>query len=260
MSYETLIYREADGVATVTLNRPAALNSFDPTMIDEIQRVWRSLRFNDDVHAVILTGAGEKAFSVGIDMTHLYPQPSGVTVLDDPMLKIGPKYNDMWKPVIVALNGMACGGAFYLIGESEFVIAADHVTLFDPHVTHGMGAVYEPMLMVQRMPIGEVMRMVLLGRAERMSAQRAHQVGLVSEVVAPSELLAAANWAASTIASAPDQRAVEVSVRAVWLAQQLGYQQAVQAAGPLLNLVSTGNDVAETANQLRTARIEPRVR
>ena len=259
-SYECLTYEEADGIATVTLNRPDALNSFSPTQIAEIQDVWQKLRFNDDVACVILTGAGEKAFSVGIDLNHVYPQPSSPLVIDDPMLKIGPKSNDLWKPVIAAVNGMACGGAFYILGEVEFIIASDNATFFDPHVTHGMPAVYEPMFMLQRMPIGEIMRLSLLGRAERMSAQRAFQIGLVQEVVPQGELLASARWAAEAIAAAPDQRSVEVTVKAVWTAQYMGIHQALNSAAPLINLISTGTEISTTANELRRKKVEPRVR
>jgi enoyl-CoA hydratase/carnithine racemase len=78
---------------------------------------------------------------------------------------------------------MACGGAFYILGEVEFIIAAEHATFFDPHVTFGMTACFEPMHMLQKMPFHEIMRLSLLGSSERMSAARAHEIGLVSEVV-----------------------------------------------------------------------------
>ena len=201
--YECLLYEEADGIATVTLNRPDKHNSFSPTQIAEIEDVWKKLRFNDDVACVIVTGAGERAFSSGIDLTHAHPQPVSKMIIDDPMLRIGPKTNDMWKPVIAAVNGMACGGAFYILGEVEFIIASENATFFDPHVTHGMPCIYEPILMLQRMPIGEIMRLSLLGRHERMSAKRAYEIGLVSEVVPFDGLMEAARWSAEVIASAP---------------------------------------------------------
>ena len=94
----------------------------------------------------------------------------------------------MWKPVIAAINGIACGGALYLLAESDILIAAEGATFFDPHVTYGMPASYESMLMVGRMPLGELLRMQLTGAAERISAQRAYQVGLVSEVVPLADL------------------------------------------------------------------------
>src|SRR4029078_7055940 len=119
----------------------------------------------------------------------------------DPGEYLGPKSNDLWKPVIAAVNGIACGGAFYMLGESDFVIAPENCTVFDPHTTYGMPTCFEPIHMLQKMPFHEIMRISLLGNAERMSATRAHAVGLVTEVVAADQLEASAKWAAETIAS-----------------------------------------------------------
>src|SRR5207244_8708611 len=170
---------------------------------------------NDDVRVVVLTGAGDRAFSTGIDRTETMgdgsPSPgervvgSGSTpfMFDDPGENIGPKTNDLWKPVIAAVNGMACGGAFYMLGEVEFIIAAEHATFFDPHVTYGMTAAFEPIHMLQKMPFGEIMRLSPLGNHARMSARRAYEIGLVSQVVPAGELHDASAWAGEAIASQP---------------------------------------------------------
>jgi enoyl-CoA hydratase/carnithine racemase len=258
--FETLLYDEQDGVATITLNRPEKLNSFSPTQIDEIESLWKSLRFNDDVRCIIVTGAGEKAFSTGIDLTYTYPQPTSRLMIDDPMARIGPKTNDLWKPVIAAVNGMACGGAFYLLGEVEFIIASESATFFDPHVTHGMPCVYEPMFMLQRMPIGEIMRLSLLGRHERMTSARAREIGLVQEVVPDADLLDQARWAARVIADSPDPLSIEVTVKAIWTAQYMAFHQALQNAPTLVNLVDGTTAVPERADRLRHQKIEPRLR
>ena len=127
---------------------------------------------------VVLTGAGDRAFCTGIDRDEsINPEVQGAAAAagkrvgfptpwtyDDPGANLCPKANQMWKPVIAAVNGMACAGAFYLLGEVEFIIAADHATFFDPHVTFGMVAAYEPIQMMQKMPFQEVMRMSLLGK------------------------------------------------------------------------------------------------
>ena len=84
---------------------------------------------------------------------------------------------------VAAVNGIACGGALYMLGESDIIIAADHATYFDPHVTYGMVAGFESVHLLQKLPLGEVLRCMLLGGHERISAERAYQVGLVSEVV-----------------------------------------------------------------------------
>lgn len=234
---ETLRYDEADGVAWITLDRPEVHNAFNAQMQLELRDLWRSLRRNDDVRVAVLTGAGDKAFCTGIDrMETMSDEPvpddahvgSGATpfMFDDPGDNLGPKSNDLWKPVIAAVNGMACGGAFYMLGEVEFIIAAEHATFFDPHVTYGMTASFEPIHMLQKMPFHEIMRLSLLGNHERLSAQRAHQVGLVSEVVPGDELEAAARWAAEAIASAPPL-AVEGTVRAIWSGLEHSRSQAL---------------------------------
>ncbi len=236
MEFETLLYEEDNGVAWVTLNRPERLNAFNARMREELHQLWRALRERDEVRCIVLTGAGEKAFCTGIDRDEVLAEhrPESARVgavsspfmFDDPAAYIGPKTCDLWKPVIAAVNGMACGGAFYLLGEVEFIIAAEHATFFDPHVTYGMAAVFEPMHMLQKMPFHEIMRLTLLGNHERMSARRAYEIGLVSEVVPLPELRSAASWAAQAIASAPP-RAVQATVRALWTARELSRSQAL---------------------------------
>ena len=93
-------------------------------------------------------------------------------MFNDPGQCINPKENDLWKPVIAAVNGMACGGALYMLGEVDIIIAAEHATFFDPHVTYGMVDGFEAMHLLQKLPLGETLRVALLGGLERMSAQR----------------------------------------------------------------------------------------
>ena len=188
--FETLLYREENGVAYVTLNRPEVQNSFDYVMIDELAELWQALRGNDDVRAVVLTGAGDRAFCTGNDRSTIpFDVKWDPYTYDDPGVSIGPRVNRMWKPVIAAVNGTAAAGAFYLLGQVDFIIAADHATFVDPHVTYAMPAVYEPIEALAKMPFGEAMRVALLGANERMSARRAYEIGFVSEVVPLEELM-----------------------------------------------------------------------
>ena len=101
-------------------------------------------------------------------------------LFDDPGDSLNPKANDLWKPVVAAVNGMACGGAFYLLGEADVVLAAEHATFFDPHVTYGMVAAFEPILLLRRMPFGEVLRMALAGNHERVMRPLRHLMGRVA--------------------------------------------------------------------------------
>jgi len=242
---------EMDGyVAWVTLDRPEAYNAFSPTMQRELRATWEAFRRDDEVRAIVLTAAGEKSFCVGIDRNEgeftalddtggLYGTSNNF-MYDDPGDDLGPKACDLWKPVICAVNGMAAGGAFYMLAEADVIISADHATYFDPHVTYGMAAVYEPIKMLQRMPLGEVLRMSLLGNHERMSAETAHRIGLVSEVCPSAELRERAKWVADAIASQPPA-AVQATLRAIWAANDMGRLNAIAMAPAIL---TTGFDKA----------------
>lgn len=268
-TYETLLFDLRDGVAWVTLNRPDVLNSFNPTMEAELAGLWYDLQRDDDVRCVVVRGAGERAFCVGIDRDATIgefdpdgemPGYSTPWEFDDPGRRLGPKANHFWKPVIAMVDGIACGGAFYLLGEADFIIASDRATFFDPHVTYNMTAAYEPVQLLQKMPLQEVLRMALLGAHERMSAQRAYEVGLVSEVVAPDELEATVAWAAEAIASAPALN-VQGTLRAIWMANEVPRSQMLELSA-LYTRVGT-DPVALQEGQATfasKARITPRVR
>ena len=201
MQLDTLEYEESEGVAVVTLNRPEVHNAFNETMQRELQEMWQSLRTNDAVRC----GGADGSRRPGL----LHRESTGVRcrapkseykfdpyTYEDPGRVIGPRSQGLWKPVIAAVNGMACGGAFYLLGESDFIIASETATFFDPHVTYGMPAVFEPNLMASRMPFGDLMRMTLMGTHERISARRAEMMGMVTQVVAPGDLLPVARGVA----------------------------------------------------------------
>ena len=258
-----------DGVGWVTLDRPDALNAFDETMQHEVRAVWRAFRSDDDVRAIVLTASGDRSFCVGIDRgqdfsalddsENLYGTSNNF-MYDDPGDDLGPKSCDLWKPVVCAVNGMCCGGAFYFLAEADIIVAADHATFFDPHVTYGMAAVYEPMKMAQRMPLGEVLRLTLLGNHERMSAETAMRIGLVSEVVPGDQLAETAGWLASAIASQP-ATAVQASLRAIWAANDLGRLDAMAMAPAILTTGMSKQALAEGQEAFNSgARVRPRTR
>jgi enoyl-CoA hydratase/carnithine racemase len=275
-SYETLLYEERDGVAIVTLNRPEVLNAFNAKMREELQHVWRFLRGHDDVRAIVLTGAGEKAWCTGIDRHESFEnygeqrsEPrdpntaigalGGPYMFNDPGQFINPKENDLWKPVIAAVNGIACGGALYMLGEVDIIIAAEHATFFDPHVTYGMVDGYEAMHLLQKLPLGETLRVALLGGLERMSAARAHQVGLVSEVVPKEELLDRAMWVASAIASAPPI-AIQGTLKAVWTAHDIGRRNALAQASSIVMLGTVSDNLAAGQQTFKSKQRDWRLR
>jgi enoyl-CoA hydratase/carnithine racemase len=260
--YETLRYTERDGIAWVTLDRPDVLNAIDTTMQRELTAVWRSLRTSDTVRCVVLTGSGDRAFTTGRDRSEALAVTAALTATepgrrsgfqstvfhaDGDDHRIGPKSADLWIPVVTAVNGMACGSAFFLLGESDIIVAADDATFFDPHVTVGLTAMYESVHMAHRMPFGEITRMALLGSHERLSAHRAHDIGLVSEVVPAKDLTEQAAWIAAAIASQP-RLPVQATVRSLWMARELTRAQALDMGW---SMIALGNQPEQREEGLR---------
>ena len=216
MEYKTVIFEVGDdSVATITLDRPEVLNAFNQPMLDEFRDIWRRCRTDESIHAVVLRGNGDRAFSTGVDRKEGRDRHPNPWSEDDPGFSLGAKQNRVWKPLICALHGMVAGGAFYWVNEADVVICSDDATFFDPHTSFGMTSALEPAGLLRRIPLGEVLRLALFGLDERLSAQRAREICLVSEVVPKAELWERAHLLARRLAEKPPL-AVQGTVKAVW--------------------------------------------
>lgn len=221
MDYSTILYEVTpDHVATITLNRPGELNTFNPQMRREFNDVWARIREDNHVHAVVLRAAPGKAFSTGADVRggHSVDEimlATNTWNASDPGESFGAKMNKVWKPVVTAVHGWCCAGAFYWLNESDIIICSEDAQFFDPHVSYGMVCAVEPIGLRYRLPLGEVLRIALLGNDERVCAQTALRIGLVSEVVALDKLWTRAHDLAARIAAKPPT-AIQGTVRAIW--------------------------------------------
>ena len=218
MSYETVLYeKSADRVATITLNRPAALNAFTETMCREFAALWGVIAEDEAVNCVVLRAAAGRAFSAGLDVRNGGRHLGSEQLWNkrDPGEWLGPKHNRCWKPVVAAVHGMCAGGAFYWLNEADIVICSEDAEFFDPHVTYGMTAALEPIGMRWKVALPEVLRMALMGNDERVSAATALRISLVTEVVPQAQLWGRAHELAATIAAKPGI-ATQGTVRAVW--------------------------------------------
>jgi enoyl-CoA hydratase/carnithine racemase len=233
--YETITYEvDAGKVATVTINRPQQFNSFNTRMAEEFQHLWKRIQADDAVHAVVLRAAEGRSFSSGADVredksvtgkSHFTPRIEAV----DPGFMLGPRANHCWKPVVTAVHGICCGGAFYWLNESDIIICSPEAEFFDPHVTYGQTCAVEPIGLRYRMPLGDLLRMVLLGADERITAKTALEMRLVSEIVERDRLWSRAHDLASKIAEKPNQ-AIQGSIRAIWESMDMTRTIALQTA------------------------------
>ena len=236
MEFETIIYEVEDRVATLTLNRPDRHNAFTEQMARELSRAWTLIKQDPEVVCIIVTGAGDKALCTGMDVadvasgeTNRSQDPNAMKREDQPWFKITALQNKCWKPVITAINGMVVGGGLHFVADSDLTIAAEHATFFDTHVKVGLVAGIEPVGLARRMPLEAVMRMSLLGGSERMSAQEAHRLGLVGEVVAADQLMTRARALALMIAE-HSPTALARSKQAIWESLDRGLEDGIEHA------------------------------
>ena len=240
-TFETILYEvDADAhVATITLNRPDALNTFNRLMCHEMRDVWALIKADDRVHAVVLRAAGDRAFSAGLDVRSSYGQPEIVWNHEDPGELLSPKWQKMWKPVVVAVQGMCTAGALYFINEADVVICSEEATFFDSHVTAGLVCALEPVGLMRKVGLAESLRIALLGNDERVSAQTALRISLVTEVTAREDLWSRAHEIAATIANKPPT-ATQGTVKAIWESLDLPRSVALQQG---LKYCQIGNPV-----------------
>jgi E-phenylitaconyl-CoA hydratase len=218
----TIGFAVTDHVATVALDRPEKMNSFTEQMAGELAAVWARVRDDDDIRVAVLCANGDRAFCTGIDVSEgTWWTHKSIFSQEDPGELLGPKAHRVWKPVIAALHGIVAGGAMYFVNECDFAICSETATFFDPHANAGIVSALEPMgMLALGVPYGEVMRWALLGSEERISAQTALRIGIVTEVVPDDQLRSRATELAGEIA-ARRPLGVQGTVRAMWEARDL---------------------------------------
>ena len=191
----TVLFDVKDRVATITLNRPERKNAMNQVLKDELRSCWQRVKADPDIWVAIVTGAGD-AFSSGADVESLasggFTKPDRwreLSMIDGIIELPTPRRLRVHKPVIAAVNGVVAGFSLDLVSESDIPIASEKAYFVDPHVSIGYVSSHEMVNMARRVPVAVCLRMALLGSRERMSAQRAYEVGLVTEVVAHDKLM-----------------------------------------------------------------------
>ncbi|MDI2125351.1 enoyl-CoA hydratase/isomerase family protein [Yinghuangia seranimata] len=213
-------------------NRPERLNAMNSAMRDEFAVAWRALDTDPEVRVIVHTGEG-RAFQTGVDVAEIAEDGVGMERYRESMEEFDVHFT-AWhcgvaKPVITAVNGLCAGGAFHWVADADIVIAASDAQFFDPHVSVGQVVAIEAIGLLRKMPFEAVMRMALTGRHERMGAQRAYELGMVSEVVDPPERLRdAAQELGETIAR-NSPAAMAATKRALWGALEMGLTDACRA-------------------------------
>lgn len=212
-NFETVSYSVTRNVATIALNRPEKLNAINARMVDDIGDALTSAEADDQVKAIILTGTG-RAFSAGFDLREV---SAGPISFEDKRVGLKRKFDmimrfwDSSKPTIAAVHGYCIGGAFELSLACDITIAASSATMGEPEVKFGSGT----MAMLLPLVAGpKVAKELLLSGNDKVTANRAYELGIVTKVVDDEALQAEAFQLARHIASA-DSQAVNLTKRAI---------------------------------------------
>ena len=244
MSYETLLYEKRDGVAIVTVNRPEKLNALNQRVMTELGACFVEINKDDGVRAVILTGAGEKAFVAGADINELAVQTpvqgketslAGQRVLD--------AIENLGKPVIAAVNGYALGGGCELAMACTLRIASENARFGQPEVKLGIIPGYAG---TQRLPrlVGKGLAHQMILTGDPITAAEAYRIGLVNQVVPLNELMSAAEaLARKIVVNAP--LAVKFAMEAVNHGMEMTAEQGQFLEATLFGLCCTTADMKE---------------
>jgi enoyl-CoA hydratase/carnithine racemase len=233
MDLKTILYEKRGNIAYITLNRPERLNAMDSQMMQhDLPAVWTASRDDPEVRVIIITGAGERAFCSGGDVQTINearsnPDAPPRTVRAGGVTKLTNLDFENYKPVICAVNGMAVGGGLHFVAHADIVVAAEHAYFMDTHTNVGQVGAAEMIPLARKLPLEIVMRMLLMGKAFRLSAQRAYELGLVGDVVPPAELIPTAERIAAAVCEVSPAAAI-ASKKTILRGEEVGLTQAVE--------------------------------
>jgi enoyl-CoA hydratase/carnithine racemase len=218
-AYETLRVERVGPVGWLVFDRPEVGNAMDARMMGELEDAWRELDADPDVHVVVNTGEGD-AFQTGLDVAQLARDPDALREQARRTkrfeLRFTAWHNEVWKPVVAAVNGVCAGGGLHFVADADIVIASSNATFVDPHVSVGQASVYETIALAKKSPVESVLRLALVGRHERMPAARAYELGIVSQVVDPPERLRAEAQELGEKIARNDPVRLAATKRALW--------------------------------------------
>jgi enoyl-CoA hydratase/carnithine racemase len=231
-NHECLKLERHGPVGWLINNRPDQLNAMNNRMRDEFADAWLELDRDPAVRVIVHTGEG-RAFQTGVDVQEIASDGVGMEryrkSVEDFDLHFTSWHQKVWKPVITAVNGICAGGAFHWIADADIVIAASDAQFFDPHVSVGQVVSLEAIGLIRKMPAEAVMRMAFVGRYERMTAERALELGMISQIVDPPDQLRAEAQALAEKIAKNSPAAMAATKRALWGALEHGLTDACKA-------------------------------
>jgi enoyl-CoA hydratase/carnithine racemase len=244
MAYEALLYEVAGGVARLTINRPERRNAMSWAVLTELRQAVAEAKHDPDVRVVVITGAGDRAFCAGADLSGMRSDARYVEV-HDARGELARLFHDLWelgKPTIARVRGYALAGGFGLALACDFVVAADDARFGTPEIDVGLWPYMITVPLVRSMAPKKVLELMLTGR--RVDAVEADRLGFVTRVVPVDELDAAVDELAATLA-AKSPAIVKLGRDSFYAVWDLAARDALAYLHPMLTITSQTEDAAE---------------
>lgn len=241
---EELLYAVDGGVATVTINRPERRNSMSWGVITGLRDAVRRAREDDAVRVVVITGAGDKAFCAGADLTGMRSDTSYLEVHDarGELARLFNELYDLGKPTVARVRGYALAGGFGLALACDLVIASEDAQFGTPEINVGLWPYMITVPLLRSMPPKKVLELMMTGR--RVDAAEAERIGFVTRVVPVEELDAATDELSAALAS-KSPAIMKLGRDSFYAVLDLPAREALQHLHPLLTITSMSEDTAE---------------
>jgi enoyl-CoA hydratase/carnithine racemase len=239
-----LLYDVADGVATLTINRPQRRNALSWDVIEGLRTHVARARTDPDVRVLVLTGAGDRAFCAGADLTGMRAD-AGYAEIHEARGELARLFDDLWslgKPTIARVRGYCLAGGFGLALSCDLVVAADDATFGTPEIDVGLWPYMITVPLCRSMPPKRALELMMTGR--RIDAAEADRLGILSRLVPVDELDDAVAELASTLASKSPSvmKLGRDSFYAVW---DQSAADALKLLHPMLTVTTELEDAAE---------------
>lgn len=230
--YTTLQVQRHGHVGWLIFDRPESANAMNATMMGELEHAWLELEADPEVRVIVNTGNGA-AFQTGVDVVQIARDRDAMRRFSrqtrDAELRFTSWQIGVTKPVIAAINGVCAGGGMHFVADADIVIAASGVTFVDPHVSIGQVVAYEGIALARKSPMESILRMALVGRHERLSVERAYQLGILSEIVDPPEALRSRAQDLAELIAKNSPAAMRATKKALWGALEAGLTDACRS-------------------------------
>lgn len=244
---DVVLYAVDGAVATITINRPDRHNAMSPQVMTELRRWFAAAKDDSDVHVVVLTGAGERAFCAGADLGATFvgdELPSPLQMHHD-RGHLADLFRDMWrlgKPIVARVRGYCLAGGFGLALACDFVIAADDATFGTPEIDRGLWPMMISTVLMRAMPPRVALELMMTGR--RVDASEAARIGFVQPVVSVDGLDAAVDELTSVLAS-KSPAILRLGRDAFYATLDMDRDAALSYLQAMLSVNTTAEDTAE---------------